>query len=328
MALSASEGDGSYTLLNTENGNSGTVESSLTAFYPYAQLGLSETVDVWGFAGYGEGDLTLTQRPETEDRVRRYKTDIGMRMVAVGARGEVLSPSEPGGLAVALKSDAFWAGTSSKAVPGMAGSEANVSRVRLTVEGARSFATGSGALTPSLELGVRHDGGEAETGTGLEAGAGLRYSSGGVSVEGAVRTLVAHQEAGYEEWGASGAIRIDPGPSGESLSLTLAPVWGAASGGTERLWSLADARGLAPQGDVEAERRLEAELGYGLGLERAPGVLTPYAGLGWSDDGRVWRSGARWQVAPGTAVSLEGTREEAHEGAAEHGLMLRGSLSW
>ena len=327
VALSMSEGSGNYTLLDEENDDSGTVESSLTAFYPYARLGLTETVDVWGLVGYGTGDLTLVQNPE-RDRVRTYETDIGMRMGAVGARGEVLSPSEPGGLAVALKSDAFWVRTSSEAVPGMAGSEADVTRVRLAVEGSRSFATGSGTLTPSLELGVRHDGGDAETGTGIEARAGLRYTDGPVSVEGAVRTLVAHQEAGYEEWGASGAIRIDPGPSGEGLSLTVAPVWGTASGGTERLWSLADARGLAPQGDFEAGRRLEAEVGCGLELGRAPGVLTPYASLGWNDAGRAWRTGARWRVAPGAALSLEGTREEAHEGAAEHGVMLRGSLRW
>ena len=201
LALSVSEGHGSYALLDTENDDSGTVASSLTAFYPYARLGLSETVDVWGFAGYGMGDLTLTQNPET-DRARSYKTDIGMRMVAVGARGEVLSPSEPGGLAVALKSDAFWVRMSSDAVPGMAGSEADVTRVRLTVEGSRGFAAGSGTLTPSLELGVRHDGGDAETGSGVEAGAGLRYTDGPVTVEGSVRTLLAHQEAGYEEWGA------------------------------------------------------------------------------------------------------------------------------
>ena len=327
MALSVSEGEGSYTLLDTASEDSGTVESSLTAFYPYARLGLSETVDVWGFAGYGRGDLTLTQHPGT-DRARTYETDIGMRMGAIGVRGEVISPSEPGGLTLALKSDAFWVSTASDAVPGMAASEAEVTRVRLAVEGSRSFATGSGTLTPSLELGVRHDGGDAETGAGVEVTAGLSYADEPVTVEGSVRTLVAHQEAGYEEWGASGAIRIDPGPSGEGLSLTVAPVWGAAQAGAERLWSLADARGLAPQGDFEAGRRLEAEVGYGLGLEQAPGVLTPYAGLGWSDGGRAWRTGVRWQVAPDATLSLEGTRAEANEGDAEYGLILRGSLSW
>ena len=49
--------------------------------------------------------------------------------------------------------------------------------------------------------------GDAETGTGIEAGAGLRYEGSGVSIEGSVHTLVAHEESGYEEWGASGTIR-------------------------------------------------------------------------------------------------------------------------
>ena len=57
-------------------------------------------------------------------------------------------------------------------------SQADASRVRLIVEGARDF----------------------------EAGAG---------------TLLAHEETGYEEWGAAGAVRIGPGASGRGLSLTL-----------------------------------------------------------------------------------------------------------
>ena len=48
---------------------------------------------------------------------------------------------------------------------------ADASRLRLVLEGGRSFALGEGAvLTPALELGLRHDGGDAETGTGVEVG--------------------------------------------------------------------------------------------------------------------------------------------------------------
>ena len=329
LALGVSEGEGGYTLI--EGGDSGTVESSLTAVYPYARLSLSETVDVWGLAGYGTGDLTLVQNPDT-DRAKTYKTDIGMRMVAIGARGEILSPEEPDGLTVALKSDAFWVKTTSDAVRGSDGnlgaSEADVSRVRLLVEGSRSFATGGGTLTPTLELGVRNDGGDAETGTGIEAGAGLRYSGGGVTVEGSVRTLVSHEDSGYEEWGASGAVRIDPGPSGRGLSLTLSPVWGNASSGVDRLWSLADTQGLAGESAFEATRRFEAEAGYGLGGPDGLGTVTPYTGLALSDTGeRSWRLGARWQVAPSISLNLEGTRgEPANDDGPAHGLMLRGAL--
>ena len=333
VALSVSEGDGSYTLLDTENDDSGDVESSLTAFYPYARLSVSETTDVWGLVGYGTGELTLMQNPGT-DRARTYETDIGMRMGAIGARGEVISPEEPDGLTVALKSDAFWVRTSSDAVNGpdgnLAASEADVTRVRLLVEGSRSFETGSGTLTPSLELGLRNDGGDAETGTGIEAGAGLRYSGGGVTVEGSVRTLIAHQQSGYEEWGASGSVRIDPGPSGEGLSLSVVPGWGAASSGVDRLWSLADAGRLGSGGGFEAGRRLETEVGYGLGLGNTPGVLTPYVGLSLGDgSGRLWRTGARWSVASSLTLGLEATRSEAAGGeAADQAVTLRGSLRW
>ena len=332
VAVSVSEGDGGYAL--TDGTDRGEVESSLTTVYPYARLGLTETVDVWGFAGYGTGSLTLTQAPGT-DREATYTPGITMRMGAIGARGEVLSPGEPGGLAIALKSDAFWVRTKSDAVSGsdgnLAGAEADASRVRLAVEGSRSFETGSGALTPALEIGVRHDGGDAETGTGIEAGASLRYAGEGFSIEGSVRTLVAHEETGYEEWGASGAVRIDPGASGRGLSLSIVPSWGAASSTTDRLWSLSEPGSLGPGGDVEAGGRLETEVGYGFGLARGPGVLTPYVGLSLGDgDGRAWRAGARWAIAPQATLALEATRAEtAHDaGSSEHGVMLRGQLRW
>ena len=66
------------------------------------------------------------------------------------------------------------------------GFEADASRLRLILEGSRAFEGDEGrTLTPSVELGLRHDGGDAETGTGLEAGAGIRYAGAGLTVEGA-----------------------------------------------------------------------------------------------------------------------------------------------
>ena len=45
---------------------------------------------------------------------------------------------------------------------------ADASRLRAVLDDSRTFALAGGAvLTPSLELGVRHDGGDAETGTGM-----------------------------------------------------------------------------------------------------------------------------------------------------------------
>ena len=107
----------------------------------------------------------------------------------------------------------------------------------------------------------------------------------------------------------------------------MAPTVGVASSGTERLWSAADARALAPGRKFAAEGRLDAEVGYGLAAPAGLGTATPYAGLGLADGERSWRAGVRWQVAPAASLDLDGTRTESAAGA-EHGLTLRGSVRW
>ena len=277
-AVALSEGTGGYALTSEAESafDTGDVESRLTSVFPYARLALNERVSAWGLVGYGTGTLTLTE--ENGDTAKRYTTDIGLRMGAVGARGTLVAPAEAGGFELALRTDAMLLRTTSDATDGMAASASDASRLRLILDGSRSFEAGGGTLTPSLELGLRHDGGDAETGTGIEVGGGIRYEGAGVAVEASVRGLVAHEEAGYEEWGASGSVRIDPGASGRGLSLTLRPTWGAASSGTERLWGLRDASGLGASEAFEPERRLDAELGYGLSVLGGRGVATPYAG--------------------------------------------------
>ena len=85
----------------------------------------------------------------------------------------------------------------------------------MVLQSERSFEAGNDAtFTPSAEVGLRHDGGDAEMGTGVEVGAGLRYTVGAVPIEAQARTLVAHEASGYEEWGMSGAIRVTPSDSG------------------------------------------------------------------------------------------------------------------
>ena len=333
VALGLSEGDGPFTLTGEREStrNNGTVESTLTAVYPYLRFSATERLDLWAMGGYGQGTMTIA-----EDSATPLETDIGMTMGAVGVKGTVREPPPEGGMALSVKSDALFVRTTSDAVHGDAASggnleaaEADVSRLRLVLEGSRAFALeGDGTLTPAFEVGVRQDGGDAETGTGIEVGGRLSYARPGVTVEGAVRGLVAHEEAGYEEWGASGAIRIDPGASGRGLSFTLTPAWGHAGSAAERLWGLGDARGLAPDAEVEAGQRLDAELGYGVGAH--PGVVTPFAGLGLADGGaRRLRLGARWALGPATSLNLEGTRlEAANDDKADHRLGLTFSARW
>ena len=169
-------------------------------------------------------------------------------------KGKVLDGTGTGRLTMNVKSDAMWVGTKSKRTNDMIATEGDVTPLRLVLEGKRTFAIVGGDMTfaivggavfvPSGEVGLRFDGGDAETGAGVEVGAGLRYTIGSVTMEAQARTLVAHEAAGYEEWGLGGAIRVAAKPSGRGLTLSIAPAWGRTGSAAERLWSAHDATAL------------------------------------------------------------------------------------
>ena len=152
-------------------------------------------------------------------------------------------------------------------------------------------------------------------------------------MEARARTLIAHEDSNYREWGASGALHLAPGASGRGLSFRLAPTWGAPSNGAERLWSARDAQALAPDGEFEPESRLEGELGYGLAALGGRFTGTPNVGFRLSDTVREYRVG--WRLTPaarddsGFEVNLDTTRRESvADGAPEHRMMLRGAVRW
>ena len=299
LALSVSSAEGSF---DQPGVDSGAVESTLTSVNPYVRYRASDRLSAWGLLGYGAGDMTMTQAANNNRGEIVTRTDLSMRLGAAGARGVLLEADESGGIDLALRGDAFLVQMESEKAANTVATKADASRLRLVLEAGRSFGLGEGAvLVPGLELGLRHDGGDAETGAGVELGGRIRFADAGsgLTVEANARTLVAHEDSSYREWGAGGSLRLDPGASGRGLSLSLAPVWGTPSSGVERLWSARDAAGLAPGGEFEAERRLEGEVGYGLGAFGGRGRVTPYAGLGLAEAGdRTWRAGARWSLAP------------------------------
>ena len=254
-----------------------------------------------------------------------------MTMGAVGTRGKVLEAGADGGLDLAIKSDAMWVRMKSDEGDGLSAAKSDVTRVRLVLEASRALAMQSGqTFTPSVEVGLRHDGGDAETGAGLELGARAQLAGEGFSIEGAIRGLVAHEESGYEEWGASGTVRIDPGASGRGLSLTFTPTWGVPSSGVEQLFGLENPRGLAEDREFEAEGRLEAELGYGIGVRHTRGVVTPYTGLSLTQGaGRTLRAGTRWTVAPGAVLGIEGSHQGGANGTeGTKSIQFRTEISW
>ena len=325
LLLAYSEGDGSFTHVELPGGD---VSSSLTSLHPYVAYTLNDRVRLWGLVGYGSGALALNLEDE-----RAMHTDLTMTMGAVGVRGSLLRPSHPGGLELALRSDVLWMVMDSAAADNLAASEAEASRLRLVLEGSRPVAlAGGGSFTPSLEVGLRHDGGDADTGTGVEVGGSLRYASAwGLSIEASLRALVAHEAQDYTEWGASGALRFDPGGEGRGFTASIAPAWGQAGSGVSRLWGQSTATGLMPADAMahSAAGRLEAQLGYGLATLRGRGLLTPYARVALTEGAdQAWHLGTRLALAQSLNFSLEASRRAREGDVAAHELALRANLGF
>ena len=242
-----------------EDRGRGELDNTLTSLHPYLRYAVTDRLDVWGVLGYGWGELTLEQETGTH-----YETDTTLVMGAVGGRGLLLAAAETGGFQLATRTDAMFTRTTSEAVVGLSSAEAEAHRLRVVLEGSRALTWADGrSLTPTMELGLRHDWGDAETGFGLELGGRVHYADPrlGLTLDAAVRGLLAHEDHDYDEWGASGSLRLAPGAAGQGLSLTLAPTWGAAASGVNGLWSRQTTAGLAPQGTRRTPTgRLNAEV--------------------------------------------------------------------
>ncbi len=295
----------------------GGLEQTLTSLHPYLRYAVTDRLNVWGTVGYGWGELDLEMK-----NGGTVETDTRLVMGAVGSRGVVLAPAETGGFALATRTDAMLTRTSADAVTGptgnLAATEGDAHRVRVVLEGSRAVTWEDGRrLTPTLELGGRHDWGDAETGFGLELGGRVSYADPGLglTVEGTVRGLLAHEDSEYQEWGASGTIRLAPGAAGQGLALTVAPSWGVTASGVDGLWTRQTTQGLVPAGNQPTPGgRVQADVGYGVPAF-GTGLVTPYAGTMLGDGAvRRYRVGTRVQVpgpgATGLTLDLAGTRQE------------------
>ena len=361
VALAWHDGDGAYRALAGESG--GELDSTLITVNPYLRYALTPRLSVWGTVGYGTGSLELTptssfprgresggqgvaagdavshrmpapvrhdgeEAGDTVRKARPIETDLGMSMGAVGLRGVVYAGART---ELAVKSDALWVRTASGDTDGLRGAAADTRRIRLLLSGQHRRALANDALlSPSVELGLRYDGGGAETGVGMELGGGLRYADAlrGLTVETRARALIAHEDNGYEEWGIGGSLSLDPGRLGRGLALRLASGWGVAQSNAEALWQRRSAAGLAPRHTPAAQARLNAELGYGLDVPWTYGVLTPYGGMEWAGPRRALRLGWRFDLGQRLSLRLEGERLESGYEPADHSLVLRTTLPW
>ena len=320
VAVSHSFGKGAYTHASAGGGE---LKSRLTSVNPYANFDVNERLSLWGTVGYGVGDLSL-RSARADDAI---VTGLESTMAAFGGRG--VFSRRAGGLELAVVSDALFTNTVSEAATGLMGAEGESSRVRLMLEGSGSMPLPNGAvLRPTLEAGLRYDGGDAETGAGVELGGGLALSAGRVSVEVNVRGLVAHEDAEYEEWGFSGSVKWQPNEDGRGWAMDAGSSWGDTASGVNALWSRQDASGIARGAGMDAARRFHAQLGYGLEGRRGRALWVPFFATEASAGQQAYRMGLKLTSGPNLEAGLELGRRTGTRGVTEDAIQLQGSVRW
>ena len=316
VSLSHSRGLGRYAGVD-----SGQVNSAVTGLYPWIGYKASERVTVWTVAGYGAGGLMLSPGAGAP-----IETGLSMAMAAGGGRGQILGGGE--GFGLAFKADTLWVGMRTKAASGPGGNldstTAAVSRLRTALEGSQSMTiAGRMALTPSVEIGIRQDGGDAETGRGMDLGAGLVVADGvtGLAVDIRVRRLLVHQAEGFAESGMSISVSYNPTPSTPlGFTARVSPAWGGdAMSGAEALWGRESMGGMGQDHLLGGGgNRLDTEVGYGLPIG-ARFVGTPRAGMRTSEYGRDYRIGYGMQVLEQGRLNLQlGVDAERRESPIYH----------
>ena len=159
----------------------GGYELGLASIHPYLAWSVLPDLDVWGTAGHAWGRLQIVDEQAGEFHTSPAMLDSGM----VGVSGRLLARG-----ATTLRLKGEWALAQldvARAGTAFEAATMNMRRLRLGTEVSREHVFASGvSLTPWGELGLRHDGGDGETGAGLELGGGLRYldREAGLTVEG------------------------------------------------------------------------------------------------------------------------------------------------
>ena len=323
-ALSHSWGSGSY---DGDDGADGEISTTVTGIFPYGRHALNPRLGLWAVAGYGWGQLSLNPDGHGDDAT----PNTTLTMAAVGLDGVLL---HGGSEAVTLTTtaDVLTLNTSSQAGDGLDSSEGSLSRLRLGIEATRPFPLSNGSsLLPSLEMAIRQDGGDAETGFGLDLGAAILWSHPQQGITGSLagRTLLAHAEEDFHEQGLALSFSWQPHPAKLGPSLSIRHNIGAtADGGIHAL--------LKPNTMQEVDtnnitgQRFAAELAYGFTAYHNHITLTPALALALSPSTTNYT--LLWSIAPYTQqlqaetwqLSLAGERHQHNTTTSpvEHSLKL------
>ena len=317
VALSRSRGSFDYGDPGERGQPHGSHELKLTGVHPYWGMALSPDMRIWAALGHARGEL------EVKDEFTEVSLSSDATLVsgAVGINSLLMASDT---MTLTLKGESALARLDiDGAGDVLSAASADMQRLRLATEAEYKYLIPYvGLLTPWGEVGLRHDGGDGETGASAEVGGGLRFRNieQGWNTELFGRWRAAQGDL-PEERGIAARLRYDPRTLGVGPWVSLTQKWGETASGVAQVWQ-DDPAHRAPQNELA--QRLDAEFGYGIRMFQGRGSLSPFGAMSLAgDDEQSYRMGSRLAFGPSAQVSLEAERRDLPADETDHVLMMR-----
>ena len=308
VGIGGTRSDGGFTFMDQTGGNDheGDFAADMTLVTPY--LGwIQDRASMWATMGFGRGSMTIT------DTVAERSSDVTARFIAGGGSTRIAG-TRLGALNLMIEGwngNVDVVGNESSGPTRIEESAYRLRRGRLMLEWqAHQGSTGSYRTEAALRGGARYDRNSLDTGV-----SGAEFS-GIVKLAGpSIRTLAKGRMffpggAAYSEWGIQAMIEIRSDEH-RGLAMQLAPSYGAAEDGIQRLWSQGVMHGV----QRPAQGRLNTTLSFDL-----PSGITPYWRFGLQDRTRSVFAGFRYAPLEGFSLRSEAVRQDGRNGLSLRGL--------
>lgn len=229
--------------------------------FPYGCYALTPRLSIWVTAGYGWGKLSLDLPGDRG----ATSTSTNLSMVAGGIDGFLIDGAEAG-VSLSSTADLLLLRTTSAEEDALPSADGSLSRFRLGLEATRPFPLANGSsLSPSMEVGIRRDWGDAETGYGVDLGAGIR-------------------EKEFHDSGVAVSFVWEPTPSNRGPSFSMSYSLGATA--ADGMAALLNPITIEVLDSSSGGQQFEAELAYGFPSANDHLIITPTVGLALSSDRR------------------------------------------
>ena len=300
----------------------GEYEIDLNAVHPYINWAVGD-VNLYASAGVGDGELTIT--PDREDSTAALKSDLKLTAYGLGVSGDLNESVQVRG---------EWRRGEIE-VEGNVDDENTIAPQNLNTSSTRILARWHDANRRDdnraifAEVGWRLDGGDGDSGAGMETALGWNYLGDRTTVEIGAHGLIGRDD--YSEWGAYGNFRVSSGNDGQGFAVRIRPSYGESQTEFGRVWNADSLDDIDAGDDNDAPDknyawRTESRLSYG--IQSANGLFAPFidAVAGDAADD-IYRLGVDWSPHPYFDLNLTGERRH-NQDDDENRILLQGEVKF